>query len=184
MLQNLNKFEKGQTLVEVLIVLVVAAIMIIALTMVILSSLKNAQYGENQIKATKYAQDALDKIKMMRDINTKTLQNPSKVICFNQLWSSDSNEGIVCTANPPNNNECYFKFNTDNSILVQQGNLEASKDSLGEGFTRYIMMSGQNASLGEITLTARVVWFDSSGAHESKVQTILIKPNYDCQTSL
>jgi Tfp pilus assembly protein PilV len=152
--------------------------MIIALTVVILSSLKSAQYGENQIKATKYAQDALDKIKMMRDINANTLKQDdiSTSVCFANLWTDNT------TYNCLGSTECFFNLSTTGQDLVKKANLNSSKEDLKEGFSRYIIMD--NKSGGEIRITAKVVWSDSSGAHESKVQTILIQPSYECQTAL
>ena len=179
-------FQRGQSLIEVLVVLVIAAVMIISLTMVILTSMKNAQYAQNQTKATKYAQDAIDKVRMMRDVNASSLQNTIGPICFRKLWLNDVTNGIVCTS-PPNNNECYFKIdNSGTSSLIQKNDLAAAAENLGDGFTRYIIMSNQNgvsnANPGEITMTVRVTWTDSSGIHESKVETILVAPSYDCQT--
>jgi Tfp pilus assembly protein PilV len=59
--------EKGQTLIEVLIALACAAIIISAITVVVTTSLSNAQFSKNQNLATKYATEGLEFVRRIRD---------------------------------------------------------------------------------------------------------------------
>lgn len=175
--------EKGQSLIEVLVVLVLAAMMIVALITIVLLSLKNAQFATNQTKATKLAQDTIDNIRILRDNNqTATLFSGLNSSCFNQLWnaSSDVSNYFYCGGI-----NCYYNLNI-NGTLSRITNITPSiiKVALTDspGFFRQITVNqkDQNANNSEITLTAEISWTDSSGEHSSKLETYLIKPNYDC----
>lgn len=67
--------ESGQSLVEVLVALAVATVVIVALIIVVLTSLKNSQFAQNQSKATKYAQEAMDGVLAVRDRDGKVKFN-------------------------------------------------------------------------------------------------------------
>ncbi len=177
---NHFKKEKGQTLVEVLVVLAVAAIMIVSLIGLVLISLKNATLAQNQTKATKLSQDAIDKIRILRDDNIKgNLINPYDVtvFCAGDLWSvANFNCGVSA---------CYYKLgsNGDDEITlslmhpVQEPGID--NEYLGDGFKRYIEIQ---PSGNEAKLIVQVTWSDSSGDHNSNLETIITKPNYECKT--
>ena len=63
---------KGQTLVEVLVALSSAVIIITAITILVISSLNNAEYGKNQNLATQYAQEGMEIIRKIRDSDPQT----------------------------------------------------------------------------------------------------------------
>ncbi|OGH13427.1 MAG: hypothetical protein A3H50_00095 [Candidatus Levybacteria bacterium RIFCSPLOWO2_02_FULL_37_10] len=59
----MKKKESGQTLLEALIALSTAVIIISAMTVMVLSSLNNAQFSKNQNQATQYAQQGIEVLK-------------------------------------------------------------------------------------------------------------------------
>ncbi|MGH7245713.1 MAG: type IV pilus modification PilV family protein [Candidatus Levyibacteriota bacterium] len=61
--------KKGQTLIEVLIGLATMVVVISAITIAVISSLNNASYAKNQNLATQYAQQGMELMRDLRDIN-------------------------------------------------------------------------------------------------------------------
>lgn len=61
---------KGQALFEIVIAVGIILILVIALISVATLSLLNAQFARNQTLATKYAQEAIEKIRAYRDNNS------------------------------------------------------------------------------------------------------------------
>lgn len=173
--------EKGQSLIEVLVVGVVSAIMILALIVIILNSLKNAQFAQNQTQATKLAQDTIDKIRILRDNNANSTLIPTSgpAVCFKELWNNTPNTDYSCGGSNPTINFCYYKL-TSNTTMTFVGIVNNSGviDTLSNGFTRQIKVS--QPSPGEANVTVIINWNDSSGAHSSDLETVITKPNYDC----
>ncbi len=166
--QNLAK-QAGQSLIEVLVVLVVATMMMVGLINIILSSLKNAQFAQNQTQATKLAQDTVDKIRILRDGNkNETLYNGLTDYCFKSLWEDST---FSCTGG------CYYKFTSLTEEALSKINSGSTKESLGEGFSRQIQVTQNNP---EVRLIIQISWNDSSGGHNSNLETILTKPDYAC----
>lgn len=58
---------RGQTLIEVLVALSILGVVITAVTIVITTSLANAQHGKNQYIATKYSQEGIEIIRKIRN---------------------------------------------------------------------------------------------------------------------
>ena len=59
--------QLGQSLVEVLVALGVAAMLLSAITVVVVSSLRNAKFSENQNRASQYALQGMEIIRQIRD---------------------------------------------------------------------------------------------------------------------
>lgn len=175
--------EKGQSLIEVLVVLVLAAMMIVALITIVLVSLKNAQFAQNQTKATKLAQDTIDNIRILRDNNQNKSLLPNDS-CFDQLWNTGSTD-FGCGGG----DDCYYGLVTflDPPLLRLRREALAFKENLGDGFLRQIKVTQDDVSNpddglspGEVKLVVEISWTDSTGEHKSNLETYLIKPNYDC----
>jgi len=64
------KGNNGQTLLEMVVVLGILAIVIFALVGVTTISIRNAGFSRNQVLATKYAQQAIEKIRASREQST------------------------------------------------------------------------------------------------------------------
>lgn len=160
------KKQKGQSLIEVLVVLAITSIMLVALIMIILASLKNAQFAQNQTQATKLAQNTIDQIRILRDNNKNGTLDTA---CFVELWNTSTH---YCTTA-----DCYYRLTTLGDYLENKGTT-SFKDSLGGGFSRQIKISQPIGT--NIKLTVEVFWTDSSGEHSSNLETVLTKVDYDC----
>lgn len=62
--------EKGQTLIELIVVIAVIIVVVAALTFATIASLRNANFSQNQAQATKLAQEGLEKVRILRDRDT------------------------------------------------------------------------------------------------------------------
>lgn len=159
--------ESGQSLIEVLVVLAVTIIIVVALTMAVLVSLKNAQFAQNQSKATKYAQQSLEKIRNIRDRDEDGeiffQYSPSDTVIrkFSGLWGV--NMSTRCSG------KCYFKF--DNSGILTSTN-ENSMENLEGNLARQITLTDEAGFYAtEKKVSVKVKWLDSSGEHESNLET-------------
>lgn len=75
--------EKGQTLVEVLLALAAAVVIISAISVVVLSSLSNAQFSKNQNIATKYSSEGMEFVRRLRDSDYITFKAyPNGTYCL------------------------------------------------------------------------------------------------------
>lgn len=65
-----HKSEKGQTLIEVLVAIVMISGVLVAFLSALTNAAANLQYSRNKTQATKYAQEAIEYIRTQRDFNT------------------------------------------------------------------------------------------------------------------
>ena len=167
--------QLGQSLVEVLIALVVVTILSSALIVAIITGLKNSQFAQKQTQATKYAQDAMDRIRPIRD-RDGNVTFKGTTATFSALWNMNMSYPTNC------NGPCYFKLvDTGGEISLTDSGVSSSYwESLGESLSRQIIF--EDISTGtpplyqsEKDLTVRVKWTDTSGDHESYLQTTLTK---------
>ncbi|MDO8429123.1 MAG: hypothetical protein Q7S88_00655 [Candidatus Daviesbacteria bacterium] len=94
--------ESGQSLLEVVIALSAVGVVLGALLLITITGLNNNRFAQNQVKATKYAQETIDKIKSIRDRNGTVVLRVSgcENIKFSQLYSYRLHfENIVCAQN-------------------------------------------------------------------------------------
>ena len=181
--------EKGQSLLEVVIILGVTALVLGALIIAVIVGLKNSQFAQNQAKSTKYAQEALEIIKSIRDRNGVVKFVSSVEECdsetadkFSSLWElylSESDSFSRCTVKANiEDTLCYFKIETcgGDLFLAEPSNATVINEDLGGGLSRQITFEDTSSSWSsEKTITVKVKWKDSSGEHESNLQTILTK---------
>lgn len=181
--------ESGQTLLEIVMALGVAGVVLGALLTVIFTGLKNTQFSQNQTKATKYAQEVIDQIRSIRDgdgqvINLEGTQcsdsdsrSANASFTFYDLWCNQLSSFSACSG-PTSPYYCYFKINKDSSgnLQLNRQDIISSKEAIGDGLSRQILMTDSSGSFGsEKTVIVKVSWTDSSGSHESNIQTILGK---------
>src|SRR3989338_7550054 len=120
--QSLLLRDKGQTLLELVVVMGVSVLVIGALVFATISSLRNAQFSKNQTLATKLAQERIERVRTARDRNH--IITISGVTAINS-W--DGNSSSTCAGNalikedslwcyqipgdcdnPGINNTCYY----------------------------------------------------------------------------
>lgn len=181
------KNQGGQSLIEVLVALVVVMIMVVALIVVILGSLKNSQFAQKQVQATKYAQEAIDKVRAIRDREGLiSFHDPSALTCaltctsppicnFSVFWSCPlTPPDSPCTILKAGETEgCYFLLTDEDSALSEPNAVDQISDQIpAEDMKREIYMK-DFGSVGEKQVIVKVTWTDSAGEHESNLQTIL-----------
>lgn len=192
--------QSGQTLIEVLMVLVVGSIMLTGLSLMVISSLRNAQFAQNQIKATKYAQEAIDEIRSIRDGNQDgSLQMLPPNDAITSFAGSGSGSGVwgveffntnVCSdgraiVGTYNKEGHYFTINQGSgtnapSLIMTEEPCGQEEVSLSDqGFTRQIFITDRPAGSpnGDYTtekdVVVQVSWTDAAGRHSSDLETIL-----------
>ena len=176
---NTGRSQRGQTLMELVVVLAVSIIIIGALVFATISSLRNAQFAKNQSQATKLAQEALERVRSARDRNS-VIQGFTMAASPITSWDDPELWSLLISDNCIPN--CYFKLNGNILQYLGAGSdiPAGAENPLGDGkFKRVIILSDEPAPLGiwqvQKTVTVIVQWKDFSGPHESKLTSVLRK---------
>lgn len=82
-MMNTN-FQKGQTIIEVLVALTAAIIVISAVTTLITSSLRNAQFSKTQNLATHYTQEAIEVVNQLSQSDFAGFTQKSGTYCLDK----------------------------------------------------------------------------------------------------
>lgn len=179
--------DKGQSLLELVVVIAVVVIVIGALTFATIASLRNAQFSQNQAQATKLAQEALEWTRSGRDRNECIRNLETAGVKSWNGYSTDENcpgAGSFWTYHILGDCEnslgkCYFNISS-NGTLQNIG--FQSKDFPGNFaeipannpiFQRALIITDDNNYTIQKTITAIVKWTDFSGSHESRLTTVL-----------
>lgn len=164
--------EKGQTLLELVVVIAVIVIVVGALVFATVASLRNASFAKNQTQATKLAQEGLEKIRSLRDRDTDGSINYNDGVQsaykFSGLWAID----LSCSVG-----NCYFYFNSSNTILIGNATPVNYEIIPPDNFRRQFFIEDYTDGTKQKKITAVVSWTDFSGPHESRLTTILSNPN-------
>lgn len=182
--------ERGQTLLEVVVAVVIMGVVLGALVIAVLTGLKNATLAQNQVQATKLAQETVEKIRTVRDRDGNITFDYSCFAgsCgggarkFSGLWIVYMSSPTVNAAPPCENGVCYFRLRSRDPILEGVGPIPMDIPE-SELFKRQIIFEDENTVVSgtvrkfnvEKKITVRVLWTDSSGEHESKISTVLSK---------
>lgn len=180
--------EKGQTLLELIVVIAVAVMVVGALVFATIASLRNAQFAKNQAQATKLAQEGIERVRTGRDRNQCVINltvgglspkswNGNNSSCdvtnIRSLWEATIN------GNCGNNTTtfCYFTVNNQGDITnigVGDGQtVPSGGDISNPPFKRAVIISDDSTTSKKVTVI--VTWTDFSGTHESRLTTILSK---------
>lgn len=114
-----NKFEHGQTLIEVLVALGAAIAVLFGITIAVLSSLNNAKFTQNQNLANKYAAQGMEIVRQLRDSSSSGLSQYSNTYyCLDQNGNLTA-KGLECGQNV--------------GVFVREVKLEQNSSSCGGG---------------------------------------------------
>ncbi len=156
--------ESGQSLLELTIALGIATLIISALTITTLISLRNSQFAQNQLQATKLAQEGLELVKTARSRNCVVnvgiappyyWYGDGVTLIWDAPYSSATNVTIALPSSP-------------STCSVSAG----SQGVIGSKFTRVISII-DNGSTSSKKIASTVSWNDISGSHQSQLTTIL-----------
>ncbi len=170
---SIIKSQKGQGLLEVLAALTIAMIVLTALSVASINSVRNATFSKNQTIANAYARQAMESVRAYRDINPST------------FFSSKGTSGGTCYYI----NQSLFTSNPTADWLLPNASGDTApctnittqvdpNENLANGFIRKIMIdnsatstcpSAAGASAGSkcATVVVYVFWQDASGSHSS-----------------
>ncbi len=159
--------KRGQTLIEVIVVITIGILVIGALVFATIAGLRNSQFAKNQVQATKLAQEGLERMRTLRDrdnVGSISSSLPG-VDQFSDLWSVSLGCQVAI-------NNCYFYFNPSGSILIN-GTSVNFEDIQPGNFRRQIQIEDYGDGTQQKKVTSIVQWNDFSGDHESRLTTIL-----------
>ncbi len=97
----MNIKQKGQTLIEILVALSIAAVLVSATSVAVLSALSNAEFAKQQSLASQYADQGIEIIRSMRNNDYSNFQQLSGTYCMasscNSLVNTSSNACGIST---------------------------------------------------------------------------------------
>lgn len=171
-----NPNPKGQSLLEVVVLIGLALVIVTGLTIVTVNGLKNSQYSQNQAQATRLAKDAIDKVRTMSDQNCPVAVGAGPTYYY---WYDNSS--LIWPVRLSNTNTYRFQqgFNCgpaqpSGTILVSQpaNTPDNSIPTPLQGtFRRFITIDDFSANQKRVNV--RVEWTDLSGQHKSDLTTII-----------
>lgn len=169
---------KGQSLMELVIGIGLVAIVVSAISILVISSLRNSQFSEKQLLANNIASQNLEKVRTIKNSNFGVcLQNqgpsavpPTNCSKWEDLWAVDLGTAISCAG-------CTFEIiancpvgaNTTTPLCLQY---RASRVTVGNLQSQIIIEDEGNGD-NEKKVTSRAFWTDSTGEHSSELITVL-----------
>lgn len=176
--------ESGQSLIELVVVIAMTVLIVTALTIAAIASLRNTDLAKSQVQATKLAQEGLERVRQARDMNglIAGLGGPDPIISWDgnaagngALWDHDIRAACDDTASPPV--YCFFKLQGPNGLKFISSSATFPYDlptieEIGN-FQRAIIL--EDSSPTKKLVISVVQWRDYSGLHESRLSTYLGK---------
>jgi type II secretory pathway pseudopilin PulG len=162
--------KRGQTLLELVVLIGVIIIVVTGMVSTMVYGLKNSQFSQNQLQATKLAQEGLELMRSARQNHCKVTVtgvdyywNPQvgQFSIWNQSFLDGTSQSFVVNlgATP----SCTVTPGTDTTVPVP--------------FIRTIKMKDLNSQIppnrDQIQVTSTVIWIDPTGSHSSTLSTIL-----------
>lgn len=178
----LTKFKQsGQSLLEITITLGISVVIILAIAITTIQGLLSSQLSQNQTQATKYAQEGLEKIRLLKTSNVGiTIRDlgqtyfwvadaPATSLIWNLNVLNVLTEGDLKTVFefPPN---CVGLQCVPVNVDSQNDPGEQVPFPNGRFYRKITMVKSADNSL---KVTAVVTWKDVSGDHESRLVTVL-----------
>ncbi|MBI4038610.1 prepilin-type N-terminal cleavage/methylation domain-containing protein [Candidatus Daviesbacteria bacterium] len=180
--------EKGQSLMELVVVVAVIAVVVGALVFATIASLRNASFAKNQAQATKLAQEGIERVRSGRDRNQQIncpFCTPS-VVSWNgddsgngSIWNYQINSNCGnLAATPPL--YCYFNVTNQGALnhLIAASDIPSGAEGIPAAdpvFRRVVIISDDANFATQKEVTVIVRWTDFSGSHESRLTTYLRK---------
>jgi len=135
LLRLLPVYNRGQSLIEVIIAIAIATLIIVALINATITGMKNAQFSRNKETSVKLSQEGMEWIRVQRDnLSWDAFNDPAllgQTLCLNTLsnWSLLTSANSDCSATDLNcgyslgNNifKRMFFINTDAAICPPNG---------------------------------------------------------------
>lgn len=162
--------QAGQALIEVTIASGLSLIVISAITITTIVGLRNSQFAQNQIQATKYAQEGLEQIRNIQSRNC-----PVNATNGSFYWYDVPTMAITRYIW----DQSDFIYNTSFTTTLDNTNCKMDATTTGQGlqnnhfFRKIIIDKTSTSDQDKVKVAALVSWTDFSGAHQSQLVTIL-----------
>lgn len=163
--------QRGQALLEVTIATGLAVMIITAIAITTIIGLRNSQFAQNQIQATKYAQEGLELVRAIQGRNCPVTVTASGTSYYwyddptidneERIWGKQAN--LIGTFQP--------RLSSTNCDL----RTVTSPETVNNRFRRSILLGNitPTANVAKLKVTSVVSWTDFSGDHQSQLVTIL-----------
>jgi Tfp pilus assembly protein PilW len=187
LIMNIKNNQRGQNLMELVVGVGLLTIVVGAIAVVTLSSLKNTQYSKNQIQATQFAQQNMEVVRSIRNSNygicleSDLALTPRTCSAWQDIWNVNFDTPTYPSAcsSPP----CNFKIMVPCTVRTGATTTEQKPFCLAYSptltvtvlsrFTAEIIISDEAA--GQKKVTSKVYWDDAGGQHSSNLVSILSK---------
>lgn len=143
----MKKYNRGQSLFEVVLALALATLIIVALVSLVSNSIRNSSYARNKTYATRYTQEAFEWLRGERDGD----------------WDIFSTNYLFCPTPP--HVQCLD--------TLAWGDCGTCSDTefIGDLFKREVSFTDIEAD--SVTVEVKTYWIDAQGTHEARSSTIL-----------
>lgn len=171
--------SKGQSLMELVVGIGLVAIVVSAISILVISSLRNSQFSEKQLLANNIASQNLEKVRTVKNSNFGVcLQNQGPgsnpaTSCskWEDLWAVDFGTypscATGCTFEIISN--CLVGATTTAPICLQ---FRATRTTVGNLESQLVVEDEGNGD-NEKKVTSRAFWTDNTGEHSSELITVL-----------
>ncbi len=158
MKHRFHTFEKGITLVEIVVALSIVVILITFTTVSVISSLNNTQSSKNRSEAQASAQQGMEMLRQMRDTSWTTFDTFSGSYCVASTCTQLTASGTTCGPKPAGNN-CTLNINNFYSRETRLDRSSASCNANGKSATKATVTVSWNSSKcsGSTVLCEKVV---------------------------
>lgn len=165
--------QTGQALIEVTIASGLAVVIISAIAITTIIGLRNSQFAQNQIQATKFAQEGIEQVRNVQNRNCPLIDSTTYY-----YWYDDQ------TISPPPANFVWLNLaslaSLNFQVQVDATHCQLNSNPLPEKllnsrFIRTISLDAVTGVSNKAKATVTVVWTDYSGSHQSQLVTILSK---------
>jgi Tfp pilus assembly protein PilV len=166
MSQELSPNQKGQSLLELVVLIGVIVIVVTGMVATLVYGLKNSSFSQNQLQATKLAQEGLELMRTARQRNCVV-----NVGAFPYYWSPQLGQTTIWNQSAIFTGSTFFRVNLQATPCNVTSNASAESFSTVGPFNRTITLTDLTQS--QLRVTSIVTWTDPSGSHSSNLSTIL-----------
>ena len=156
---------KGQTLLELTVLIGVMLAVIAGLAITTINGLKNSQLSQNQAQATKLAQEGLENLRTAKERNCPVVLSSGSYSWYgegNLIWGTSIAAPVSVQVSL---GSC--------SVSVQANDNVNMPSTLISRFTRIITIQDETGNTNQKKIVSSVGWTDISGTHNSNLVTIL-----------
>lgn len=169
-----KKLQRGQTLLEVVVALAIGIVVVTGFVSLAVVSVRNSQFSTNKATATNLAEEGIEAMITIRDLNTTGAISGAASNNWQGLVGSTL--GGPCPSDPTQacpNNDFRLSDCTFNSIPQHCITRPYSPETINTIFTRKVQITDSGTNVKNITVV--VWWTDSSGQHTSVLSRKLHK---------